>query len=170
VGEELVILSGMRTTRVLATLAAVALLSTPAPAADPSAAKAPDTPADVAAPPADAQTTDSGLATKVLRPGTGTEHPKVTDTVTVHYAGWTTDGKPFDSSYGRGKPATFSLNRMIDGWKEALPLMVPGEMRRLWIPESLAYKGRPGRPAGMLVFDVELISIQPAPPPPPPPQ
>lgn len=159
----------MRSNRVLAALAAVSL-STLALATDPPVSKAPDTPADVAAPPADAQTTASGLATKVLRPGTGTEHPKPTDTVTVHYAGWTTDGKPFDSSYGRGKPATFSLTRVIDGWIEGLQLMVPGEMRRLWIPETLAYKGRPGRPAGMLVFDVELISIQPAPPPPPPSQ
>jgi FKBP-type peptidyl-prolyl cis-trans isomerase len=157
----------MRTTGVFAALAAAVLLSTIAPAAAPPASKVPEKPKDVAAPPADAEKTASGLTTKVLRPGTGTEHPKTTDTVTVHYAGWTTAGEMFDSSYGRGTPATFALNRMIDGWIEGLQLMVPGEMRRLWIPEELAYKGRPGRPAGMLVFDVELISIKPAPAPPP---
>ena len=159
-------LSGMRVTRVLAALAAAFALSTFVPAAETPAPKVPDTPTDVAAAPADAQKTPSGLASKVLRPGTGTEHPKVSDVITVHYAGWTTDGKPFDSSYGRGNPMTFPLNRMIDGWKEGLQLMVPGEMRRVWIPEELAYKGRPGRPQGMLVFDIELLSIG-APPPPP---
>lgn len=162
------ILSGMRTTGVLAALAAAVLLSTFAPAADAPASKVPDTPKDVAAPPADADKTASGLATKVLRPGTGTQHPGPTDRVSVHYAGWTTDGKLFDSSYGQGAPASFPLNRMIPGWTEALQLMVPGEMRRMWIPQELAYKGRPGRPAGMLVFDVELLSIEPAPAPPQP--
>jgi peptidylprolyl isomerase len=153
----------------LAALAAAFLLTTLAPAADKPASNVPDTPADVAAPPADAERTPSGLATKVLRPGTGTGHPSATDVVTVHYAGWTTDGKLFDSSYGRGTPTTYPLNRFIAGWTEGLQLMVPGEMRRLWIPEGLAYQGRPGRPQGMLVFDVELLSIGEAPTPPPPP-
>lgn len=117
------------------------------------------TPADVAAPPADATTTASGLASKVLRPGTGTSHPGASDTVTVHYAGWTTDGKLFDASYKRGQSTSFPLNRVIAGWTEGLQLMVDGEKRRFWIPENLAYGGRPGAPAGMLVFDVELISI-----------
>jgi FKBP-type peptidyl-prolyl cis-trans isomerase len=117
-------------------------------------------PADVAAPPADAQKTDSGLATKVLRPGTGTEKPTATSTVTVHYTGWTTDGKMFDSSVQRGQPASFPLNRVIAGWTEGLQLMVVGEKRRLWIPVELAYRGAPGMPAGMLVFDVELLEIR----------
>ncbi|HSN57649.1 MAG TPA: FKBP-type peptidyl-prolyl cis-trans isomerase, partial [Candidatus Sulfomarinibacteraceae bacterium] len=120
----------------------------------------PKAPADVAAPPADATVTDSGLATKVLEPGTGTEHPEATSRVTVHYTGWTTDGKMFDSSVTRGQPATFALNQVIPGWTEGLQLMVTGEKRRLWIPEELAYKGQRGRPQGMLVFDVELIDIQ----------
>jgi FKBP-type peptidyl-prolyl cis-trans isomerase len=162
-------LSGMRNPRVVAALAAAVLLSTLAPAADQPASKVPETPRDVAAPPADAEKTASGLATKVLRPGTGTEHPGPTDRVSVHYAGWTTDGKLFDTSYGRGTPATFALNGVIAGWTEALQLMVPGEMRRLWVPEELAYKGRAGRPQGMLVFDVELLSIEAAAPPPPQP-
>ena len=121
--------------------------------------KAPEAPADVAAPPEDAEVTDSGLASKVIVAGTGTEKPKSSSRVTVHYTGWTTDGKMFDSSVTRGKPTTFGLNQVIPGWTEGLQLMVAGEKRRFWIPENLAYKGQAGRPAGMLVFDVELISI-----------
>ena len=78
----------------------------------------------------------------------------------MNYSGWTTDGRMFDSSVVRGQPATFPLNQVIAGWTEGLQLMVPGEKRRIWIPESLAYQGAPGAPPGMLVFDVELISIQ----------
>ena len=120
----------------------------------------PPAPADVAAPPADALKTASGLASKVLRPGTGSDHPTASSTVTVHYSGWTTDGKMFDSSVVRGQPATFPLNRVIAGWTEGVQLMVVGEQRRFWIPEALAYKGAQGAPQGMLVFDVELISIK----------
>jgi FKBP-type peptidyl-prolyl cis-trans isomerase len=126
---------------------------------------APSVPApdDVAGPLADADKTASGLASKILKPGSGTTHPAKTDLVTVHYSGWTTDGKNFDSSTG-GKPATFPLDKVIPGWTEGVQLMVAGEKRRLWIPEELAYKGKEGRPAGMLVFDVELISFKPATP------
>ena len=116
-------------------------------------------PPDVAAPPADAAKTASGLATKVLTPGTGKDHPAKDDLVTVHYTGWTTDGKMFDSSVTRGKPATFRVNRVIAGFSEGLQLMVPGEKRRLWIPEALAYKGSSASRKGMLVFDVELIGM-----------
>lgn len=116
-------------------------------------------PEDVAAPPADAEKTASGLASKVLTPGNGTTHPAKTDLVTVHYTGWTTDGKMFDSSRSAGKPATFPLDKVIAGWTEGVQLMVAGEKRRLWIPDELAYKGKAGRPPGMLVFDVELISF-----------
>lgn len=132
------------------------------PAADPDDPLA--APPDVAAIPADATVTASGLATRVLEPGDGTAHPARTDRVTVHYTGWTTDGQMFDSSVERGSPATFPLDRVIAGWTEGVQLMVEGEKRRLWIPEDLAYQGRPGPPAGMLVFDVELIRIQPAAP------
>lgn len=117
-------------------------------------------PADVAAPPPDSLKTASGLSIKTLREGTGTRHPRPTDRVTVHYTGWTTDGKMFDSSVARGEPATFGLDQVIDGWTEGLQRMVEGEVARLWIPEDLAYRGQPGRPAGMLVFDVELIRIE----------
>jgi len=122
--------------------------------------KAPETPKDVAAPPADAEVTKSGLASKVLQQGSGSEHPKKSSQVTVHYTGWTTDGKMFDSSVMRGEPATFGLNQVIAGWTEGVQLMVPGEKRRFWIPQDLAYQGQPGYPAGMLVFDIELISIK----------
>jgi peptidylprolyl isomerase len=124
------------------------------------APKPPDTPKDVAKIPKNAKKTKSGLGSRVLKKGTGTEHPTATSRVTVHYTGWTTDGKMFDSSVVRGQPATFGLNQVIPGWTEGLQLMVVGEQRRIWIPEELAYQGRPGRPAGMLVFDVELIEIQ----------
>ena len=94
------------------------------------------------------------MASKVLKPGTGTVHPTLTDTVKVHYSGWTTDGKTFDSA----ESASFPLNKVITGWTEGLQLMVAGEKRRFWIPEQLAYRGRQ-EPYGTLVFDVELISI-----------
>jgi len=126
-------------------------------------------PADVAKAPADAEVTDSGLASKVLTKGTGTEHPSATDTVTVHYTGWqSSDGEMFDSSVKRGEPTSFPLNRVIPGWTEGVQLMVVGEKRRFWIPEGLAYGPKQpgsGRPGGQLVFDVELISIEKGPEP-----
>ena len=116
-------------------------------------------PDDVAAPPKDAERSSSGLASKVLVKGSGTKHPVATNTVTVHYTGWSTDGTMFDSSVVRGQPSTFPLNRVIKGWTEGLQLMVVGEKRRFWIPADLAY-GENGRVPGMLVFDVELFEFQ----------
>jgi FKBP-type peptidyl-prolyl cis-trans isomerase len=115
-------------------------------------------PADVAAAPADAAKTASGLASKQIEPGTGTMHPSKTDLVTVDYTGWTTDGKMFDSSVSKGKAACFPLDRVILGWTEGVQLMVDGEKRRFWIPESLAYQGKRD-PKGTLVFDVKLLSF-----------
>lgn len=128
----------------------------------------PETPSDVKAAPADALKTASGLASKVLKAGTGDQKPAAADTVTVHYSGWTTDGKLFDSSVKRGQPASFPLNGVIKGWTEGLQLMVVGEKRRFWIPAALAYGENPGggRPGGTLVFDVELLGIKAAPKPP----
>jgi FKBP-type peptidyl-prolyl cis-trans isomerase len=121
---------------------------------------APAVPADVAAPPADATKTPSGLAYKVLTPGTGTAHPRKHDKVLVNYSGWTTDGQPFDSSVTRGEPMELPLDQVIPGWTEGMQLMTTGETVRFWIPQKLAYKGQAGMPAGMLVFDVELIKIR----------
>lgn len=119
-------------------------------------------PPDVAAPPADALRTPSGLASKVLQVGLGSIHPGPRSTVTVIYTGWTTDGHMFDSSTLQGHPATFRVNQVIPGWTEGLQLMVVGEKRRFWIPASLAYGDHPepGFPAGMLVFDVELVDLR----------
>ena len=117
-------------------------------------------PPDVAAPPPDSVKAPSGLSTRVLQPGTGQRHPRSSDTVMVHYTGWTTDGKMFDSSVQRGQPSEFRVDEVIRGWTEGLQMMVEGEKRRLWVPESLAYQGQPGQPQGMLVFDVELIDIK----------
>ncbi len=153
----------------LCCLAFPALVTAQKAPAKKAAPKTVPAPADVAAPPADAATTASGLASKVVKAGKGTVHPAVTDRVEVHYSGWTVDGKMFDSSVVRGKPLTFALNQVIRGWSEGVQLMVEGETRRLWIPAKLAYEGVADRPQGMLVFDVELLKIFPAPTPTPEP-
>lgn len=117
-------------------------------------------PPDVAAPPADAVKSSSGLASKAVTPGSSSDHPAASDLVVVDYTGWTAaDGKMFDSSVARGRPATFRVNGVIPGFSEGLQLMAVGESRRLWIPENLAYNGAAGKPAGMLVFDVTLVEI-----------
>lgn len=116
-----------------------------------------EAPADVAEPPANAERSKSGLAWIVLKPGTGVGKPTANSFVTVHYSGWTTDGKMFDSSFQTGKPASFNLNAVIPGWTEGLRMMSPGERRRFWVPAKLAYRGERGKPRGLLVFDVELI-------------
>ena len=143
--------------RTLQTLAFVVAATAFAAAQAPSSGAIP-APPDVAAPPADAVKTASGLATKVLAPGSGKEKPGKDDVVTIHYTGWKTDGSMFDSSVARGKPASFPVARVIPGFGEGLQLMVQGEKRRLWIPEPLAYKGT-REPKGMLVFDIELIDV-----------
>ncbi|MGL4268166.1 MAG: FKBP-type peptidyl-prolyl cis-trans isomerase [Plesiomonas sp.] len=109
-------------------------------------------------------TTASGLQYQVLQPGTGTAHPKASDTVSVHYHGTLIDGTVFDSSVQRGEPISFPLNRVIAGWTEGVPLMVEGEKTRFFIPSNLAYGNRAmGKiPAGStLIFDVELLKINP---------
>ena len=120
----------------------------------------PEAPVDVGRPPIDAEILKSGLASKVLRQGSGTRRPRPRDRVVVHYTGWTTDGEMFDSSVLKGQPARFPLDQVIRGWTEGLGLMVEGEKRRLWIPQKLAYRGAAGKPRGMLVFDVELLEIE----------
>jgi peptidylprolyl isomerase len=97
----------------------------------------------------------------VLEKGKGSKHPGLDNRVRVHYSGWTTDGKMFDSSVMRGQPVTFRVKGVIKGWTEGLQLMVKGEKTRFWIPADLAYgkNPRPGAPAGDLTFDVELVDI-----------
>ena len=120
----------------------------------------PQTPADVSAIPDDVERSPTGLAWRVLRPGLGDAHPRPGDTIEVLYAIWTADGELFDSSYAHASPGRFVLNEtMPAGFNEALFAMVTGEHRLIWIPEDLAYEGRSDRPAGMLVFEIELLSI-----------
>ncbi len=107
-------------------------------------------------------TTSSGLGYKVLKKGTG-KSPKATDVVTVHYEGKLTNGKVFDSSYQRGKPASFPLNRVIAGWTEGLQLMQTGGKYEFYIPANLAYGDRAtgSIPANSpLIFTVELIDVK----------
>ena len=121
----------------------------------------PKTPQHVKAPPPTAETTMTGLAYEILQAGSGERHPRKGDTVEVRYAGWTTDGEMFDSSFEHGDHGTFTLDDSMPlGWNEALWLMVEGEKRRIWIPEDIAYGGRSDRPQGMLVFEVELLRIR----------
>ena len=121
----------------------------------------PPAPKDVATPPAGAEKTASGLASLVLTKGSGTRKPSATSRVRVHYTGWTTDGRMFDSSVARGTTISFPLNRVIAGWTEGVQLMTVGDKFRFWIPSQMAYGDNPGggRPGGMLVFDVELLKI-----------
>lgn len=117
-------------------------------------------PADVAAPPAEAVKSPSGLVSKIVTPGTGTENPRETDFVTVHYTGWTSEGRLFDSSHARGTPNMFALNRVMAGWRECVVLMTIGETRRCWVPQDLAFNGQAGRPTGTVVFDIELLDMR----------
>ena len=107
-------------------------------------------------------TTASGLKYEVLKEGSGTK-PTATDSVTVHYKGTLTDGTVFDSSYDRGQPATFPLNRVIKGWTEGVQLMSVGSKYRFTIPPELGYgaAGAGGKipPNSTLIFDVELLKI-----------
>ena len=110
-------------------------------------------------------TLPSGLQYKILKEGTGPK-PTAADTVVCNYKGTLLDNTEFDSSYKRGQPATFPLGNVINGWKEALQLMPVGSKWELFVPSELAYgaRGGPGGtigPNATLVFEVELISIQP---------
>ena len=116
-------------------------------------------------------TLPDGLQYKVLQEGTGPK-PAASDSVTVNYRGTLVNGAEFDSSYKRGQPATFNVTGIIKGWTEALELMPVGSKWQLVIPSDLAYgpSGRPPMigPNSTLVFEVELLSIQPKPAPPVP--
>jgi peptidylprolyl isomerase len=120
----------------------------------------PAVPKDVRAAPSDAKRTASGLACRVLKKGTGKRHPLADSRVQLHYTGWTTDGKMFDSSVTRGRFETVAVSQGLFGWTEALQLMVEGEEMRCWIPAELAHKGSSEAPPGMLVFDLQLLAIE----------
>ncbi|NIM00444.1 MAG: FKBP-type peptidylprolyl isomerase [Acidobacteria bacterium] len=122
----------------------------------------PDDRENVMTVPDDAERSESGLAWKVLQPGTGELHAQEGDTVEILYTIWSGDGEVFDSSYAHARPGRFELNEtMPAGFNEALFSMVTGEKRLVWIPEALAYGGRKDRPQGMLVFEMQLLSIEP---------
>lgn len=127
----------------------------PAPVAVPA-------PPDVGKAPADATRTQSGLASKVLRPGSGEARARRYDRVRVRYTGWKKDGQMFDS-----REAQVGVNEMIPGWSEAVQDMAVGEQRRIWVPAKLAYGDTPPPklPGGDLTFDVELLEIVPRPQP-----
>jgi FKBP-type peptidyl-prolyl cis-trans isomerase len=122
--------------------------------------------AAVLTPPPSATISPSGLTSVVLRKGQGQASPAAADTVVVRFTGWDSRGQRFDSTQQRGKPDRLGLGDLVPGWREAMETMVPGEKRRLWIPERLAFGSlpAPGRPAGDIVVDVELVEIVAAPP------
>ena len=108
-------------------------------------------------------TTASGLVYESLKEGTG-DSPKATDTVKVHYKGMFLDGKEFDSSYKRGEPTEFPLNRVIPCWTEGVQRMKPGGKAKLTCPPAIAY-GAAGAggvipPNSTLNFEIELISVR----------
>jgi len=108
--------------------------------------------------------TASGLQYLVLEKGDKSETPRASDVVLVHYHGTLINGEVFDRSVERNEPISFPLNRVIKGWTEGLQLMSPGDKFRFFIPSSLAYGNRAAgkiEPGSALIFDVELISINP---------
>jgi peptidylprolyl isomerase len=124
----------------------------------------PPPPPDVAAPPADAKLTARKVAYKVLVAApSGAKLPGGTDHVKLHYTGWRAeDGRMFDSSVQRDEPVTVAVNApLVPGWTEVLPLMGVGAKWRVWVPDELAYRGAPGRPQGMLVFELQVLEVLP---------
>lgn len=121
-------------------------------------------PADVAQPPADAvrivrEKSTLAVASRVLSPGSGTSHPAPHDIVTVSYTLWTTDGATIDASSLRGAPSRWTVDRLVEGLRLGIGLMVAGEKRRLWVPREMAYDWA----KSALVFDIELMHIESVP-------
>ena len=140
---------------------AASLVVLPACAALPGLAPTPDRPAlDATA----TTTTPSGLGYSILTPGKGDAVAKAGDKVSVHYTGWLTSGKQFDSSLTRGTPFSFTIGKgqVIKGWDEGVAGMKVGEKRKLVVPGSLGYgaAGTSGIPANAtLIFEVDLLAI-----------
>ncbi|HEY1182431.1 MAG TPA: FKBP-type peptidyl-prolyl cis-trans isomerase [Rhodocyclaceae bacterium] len=130
-------------------LAALLLSAGLAHAANPPAAKEIKTP--------------SGITVLMQKEGSGA-NPKASDTVKVHYRGTLADGKEFDSSYKRGEPTSFPLNRVIPCWTEGIQLLKVGGKATLTCPPNLAYGSRGAGgvipPNATLTFEVELLGIE----------
>ena len=108
---------------------------------------------------------DGGLRWRYVTYAGSDRKPRLSDRVTVHYAGTFIDGTTFDSSYDRGVPATFPLGRLVEAWQMAIPLMGVGDTIEIAAPADLAYgpKGKGPIPGGAtLLFKVDLIDIEPA--------
>ncbi len=153
----------MKLLRPLLTRVSVVFAVSLAAAALPAAAQT--DPLKAAAAEAGAKVTASGLVIRMIKEGQGAQ-PSATDTVKVHYRGTFTDGREFDSSYQRGEPASFPLNRVIKCWTEGVQLIKVGGTARLTCPASIAYgeRGAGGGkipPNATLRFDVELLAINP---------
>lgn len=107
----------------------------------------------------------SGLQYKIVQKGNGAK-PSLFDSVRIHYSGSFIDGQVFDSSYSRGEPTVFPVNRVIAGWSEALQLMQEGDKWQLFIPHYLAYGehgfGREIGPNTTLIFEVECLEVNPS--------
>ncbi len=140
--------------------------------------RVPSPPDNLEQAPEGAQSTPSGASTVRLEAGSGSEHPAHDSAVLVHYIGWTADGKPFDSSFNRGRPTAFPLDQVMPAFAETVQMMVAGEKRQVWIPGPAARGNWVGSPRGPLVFEIELVRIlpedalknlQPGPGPPSPP-
>ncbi len=112
-------------------------------------------------------TTASGLQYEVMTKGTGAVKPLATDFVKVHYHGTLIDGKVFDSSVEKGRPADFAVAKVVPGFSEALQLMHVGDKFKVFIPQELGYaeRGTPPqqggniKPYSTLIFELELLEI-----------
>jgi FKBP-type peptidyl-prolyl cis-trans isomerase len=125
--------------------------------------KAPPTPVDLKQPPPTAIRTTSGLAYQVLSQGKGDAHPATNNKVMVHFSGWRSDGRLFESTIMANHPALVTIATAPSGFREALQTMTIGEKARFWIPSALAFGDKPAdrfNPAGDLVYEIELLSVQ----------
>lgn len=119
----------------------------------------PNLPPGYTEPPPDAVETDSGAFSRRFAEGTGEEKPGPDSVALMHWTGWTTDGKLFESTALRGRPTAFPLDKVLSPFADVVRLMVEGEKRHIWIPGDLAKGQWPGAPEGTLILEVELLKI-----------